>query len=286
MTVQRLGLSHQIVRCEMYGQVMELPAESDLPSVLSRFPNYGRNLTLIAAGVTAKYPRAPIIDIGANIGDTAVMLRNAADGPILCIEGSERYAGLCRSNLQATPGVTVVQALVDTGDSSIGRIVERGGSGKAVRDESSGVRSLTLAEVAEVYGFSCARLVKIDTDGFDGRIIGAALPWIACAVPVLFWEFELTGDAENSGPGSRIFAMLAEIGYERSTFYSNTGDYVLTLRSCQTQELQDICWYFGQRPNRGKVPPHFADVCAFPAKDADIQEWVRHRERFLNGTSA
>jgi hypothetical protein len=127
-------------------------------------------------------------------------------------------------------------------------------------------------------------LVKIDTDGFDGRIISASLPWIACAMPVLFWEFELSGDAENSGPGSRIFTMLAQIGYERFTFYSNTGDYVLTLRSCQTQELQDVSWYFGQRPNRDQVPPHFTDVCAFPAKDADIQESVR--ERLLNSTSA
>jgi hypothetical protein len=105
-------------------------------------------------------------------------------------------------------------------------------------------------------------------------------------VPVLFWEFELTGDAENSGPGSSIFALLAEIGYDRFTFYSNTGDYVLTLRSYQTQELQDISWYFGQRPNRSQVPPHFADVCAFPAKDADIQESVYHQERLLNSTSA
>ena len=38
---------------------MELPAESEVPSVLSRYPNYGRNLTLIAAAVSAKYPRAP-----------------------------------------------------------------------------------------------------------------------------------------------------------------------------------------------------------------------------------
>jgi len=285
-TVQRLGLSHQIVRCKIYGHAMELPADSDLPSVLSRYPNYGRNLALIAAAVSAKYPGAPIIDVGANIGDTAVMLRDAADGPILCIEGSERYADLCRSNLHGAQGVTVVQALVDTGDLSIGRIVEAGGSGKAIRDESPGVRSLTLAEAAEEYGFSCARLVKIDTDGFDGRIIGAALPWIACALPVLFWEFELTGDAQNSGPGSRIFGMLAEVGYERFALYSNTGDYVLTLRSCQIQELQDVSWYFGQRPNRSHVPPHFADVCAFPAKDADIQESVRHRERLLNGAQS
>jgi FkbM family methyltransferase len=283
--VQFLGLSHQVVRAEIYGRAMELPAEHSISSVLSQHPNYGRNLALVAAAVSAKYPGAPMIDVGANIGDTAILMRNVADSPILCIEASERYVFLCRLNLNATPGITVVQAFVDVGDSSVGRIVEeRGRPGRVVRD-ASGVRSITLAEAAKEQGFAGAKLVKIDTEGFDGRIIQAALPWIARALPVLFWELDLTADAANSGPGSHIFELLASVGYERFTFYSNFGDYVLTLRAAQTEELQDLSWYFGQRPNRNYVPPYFADVCAFSARDADVHQSVREKERRLNSWS-
>jgi FkbM family methyltransferase len=249
-----------------------MPAESSLPSVLSRHLRYGRNLALIAEAVAAKYPGSPIIDVGANIGDTAILMRSSSDAPILCIEGSEMYADIFRSNLNESSKLTLIQKLVDTGDSTLGEILVEHGSGRASRNGN--LRSVALPDIASEHGFSNAKLIKIDTDGFDGRIIQAALPWLALSLPVLFWEFELCGDKENGGPGLRIFELLAGAGYERFMFYTDTGDYVATAHAGQDELLQDLAWYFGERENRSHLAPHFADVCAIPSQDLDLHQAI------------
>lgn len=94
--VKSLGLLDTLVNYEVHGHKIRLPADSDLPSVLSRCPKYGRNLQQIAEAVSSKYPHAQMIDIGANVGDTAITMRASADGPLLCVEASRRYAALCR----------------------------------------------------------------------------------------------------------------------------------------------------------------------------------------------
>jgi FkbM family methyltransferase len=274
LTLKLLGLSDTLVNYELHGHQIRLPADSDLPSVLSRCPKYGRNLQQIAQAVSSKYPRAQIIDIGANVGDTAITMRASADSPILCVEASRRYAELCRENLTALTDVSVVNALVDTGATLNVRILERGGSGRIVLDEASRTPTMTLAEIAASHGYSSAKLVKIDTDGFDGRIIQASRDWLGKVQPVLFWELELTSDARNQGPGELVFDILEKAGYDRFMFYSNTGDYILTATAADRSILEDLSWYVGRREDRERVPPAFADVCAIAKHDADIYEEV------------
>jgi|ERR1017187_766883 hypothetical protein len=52
------------------------------PELISQL---GRQTSL----VSSKYPNLAAIDIGANVGDTACIIKSAADIPLLCIEGDE-----------------------------------------------------------------------------------------------------------------------------------------------------------------------------------------------------
>jgi FkbM family methyltransferase len=284
--VKMLGASQSFVKCDVYGRTFDVPGDLELASVLSRCPGYGRNLERLSATIARKYPDAPMIDVGANVGDTAVLMRRGATGPILCIEGSPRYAALCRRNLESIPRVTVVNAFVDTGRAINARIDENKGSGSAVFDETCETPTYSLAQAAAQFGFAGAKLVKIDTDGFDGRIIQAALPWLSSAQPVLFWELDLTSDEAHSGPGLDVLRSLAEIGYDQLMFYSNTGDYIVTADALDSDLLDDLTWYTSKRANRLRVPPAYADVCAFPRMDRDLAVELRARERRARSASA
>jgi len=276
----RLAPKDTLVRYDVYGRTIQLPVSSPLPSAMTRRPRPNENLQRLAAIVANTYPGSSMIDIGANIGDTALAMRWAADRPILCVEGSSYYSNLCEQNLQGIKGITVVNAFVDTETgTTAASIVENGGSGRAFFSEGSGAaRTVSLAELASTYGYLNAKLVKIDCDGFDGRIIQGALPWIRETRPTLFWECELTGDAVVGGPGRRLFDLLSDAGYWYFAFYSNTGDYITTATADNPSLIDDLCWYLGLRLNRMQSPPAYADVCAIQKSDIEIFELLRKGE--------
>jgi hypothetical protein len=96
---------------------------------------------------------------------------------------------------------------------------------------------------------------------------------------VLFWEFELTGDELVGGPGTKVFEVLAGLGYSKFVFYSNTGDYITSVNPTDKEIIEDLSIYLGLRQNRMTVAPNCADVCAIHECDSDIFEQLRSEER-------
>src|ERR1039458_4940240 len=66
---------------------IRLPVGSQVLDHKRRFRLYDTALGSIASMIHAKYPDLHAIDIGANVGDTAALIRKSADIPVLCIEG-------------------------------------------------------------------------------------------------------------------------------------------------------------------------------------------------------
>ena len=75
----------------LYGQFfLECDSSHHLQQILNAVPNFGRNLADVVNALEAKEPH--VIDIGANIGDTALLLARFAPGAkVLCIEGDSRF---------------------------------------------------------------------------------------------------------------------------------------------------------------------------------------------------
>ena len=63
-----------VVRVPWYGVDLFTPVNSTLTSVRSISPDYDKSLASVIRAVSRKYPSAPIIDVGANIGDTAAII--------------------------------------------------------------------------------------------------------------------------------------------------------------------------------------------------------------------
>jgi len=65
-----------------YGQFfLECDYSHHLPQVLNALPNFGRNLADVVDALEAKEPH--VIDVGANIGDTAILLARSAFKQVL-----------------------------------------------------------------------------------------------------------------------------------------------------------------------------------------------------------
>src|SRR5215468_3310141 len=65
-----------VVQFDLDGSKMLAPLSHELPLTRKRLPCYSANLGRIAAQVKGKYPDLTVIDIGANIGDSAAIVRS------------------------------------------------------------------------------------------------------------------------------------------------------------------------------------------------------------------
>ena len=264
---------------ELYGFTLDLPNGHWLTPVLQELPDYRRNLGRLAVSVERKYPGRGFIDVGANVGDTAAIVRAHSGLPILCIEGSEFYYELLKENIhQLQADVELECALVDCAT------VERNGCltvqhGTAMfRTDSNGNARRHFERLDQILArhprFQSSKILKVDTDGMEGRILQGALEWIAAARPVLYWGHDIRRDVEAEGPGLRIFECLVDAGYRTALLFDNTGEFIQTISLDARQQLADLADYL---PG-GKQFSAYCDICAFHDEDLDLCARIRRLE--------
>ncbi|HMP90060.1 MAG TPA: FkbM family methyltransferase [Kiritimatiellia bacterium] len=247
-----------------------IPLSHNLPIDLKNFPEYNGDLVKLAALIRAKYQDLHIIDIGANVGDTAAMIRSSIDSPILCIEGDGRYYNILTKNINSMPNVESVQCYIDARSASI-QIAKSFGRGTGYLDrsetsKSENVDTYTLPDILRQFArFSNAKLLKIDTDGFDGNIIRGASDWIKHAHPIIFFEYAANLMAQNGDDGLSLFNFLAELGYTCATIHRDMGGIINAVEPLTAEQLKDI-----DREIRKGWLHAYVDITAFHSEDRDV----------------
>jgi len=264
------------IRYVFHGTALELPLSHDLPLLRRDHPGYAMNLARAAAVVLHEHPNRPCIDVGANAGDTAAMLREIAHCPILCIDGDVRYFDLLCRNVSGLDEVRCVQALLGERDEWIsGAFVASRGS--AQLESSVGRSDLRLRSLdsllAEHSPFESAKLLKIDTDGHDLRILAGASRFLARSKPVLFFEFDPHWLRRAGDDPARVRPMLLDCGYRQVLVWDNFGDLITTLDTAEPRGWEEARSYI-----EGREGLLYFDMCAFHAEDESMAGSLRATE--------
>ena len=247
-----------------YGQfVLECDSSHHLPTILRDLPNFGRNLADTVAALELQEPR--VIDIGANIGDTAVLLARFAPGAkVLCIEGDARFMPDLLSNTAQIGGVTIAEAVLSDQSRQVrGEFVKEKGTAHVMLSEGRNLLQLrTLDDLLTAYPeFSCPDVIKIDTDGFEPAILRGAKNVLASSKPVVFYEwhpdcYDAAGEDDVSHAD-----FLMDLGYDGFMFFTNRGELLLRVRRPGHDILTSLAHF--SRVRRRIDNAHF-DVAAFP----------------------
>jgi FkbM family methyltransferase len=247
-----------------YGDLfLECDSTHHLPHILQRLPDFGRRLADVVLAL--KTDQFLVIDVGANIGDTALLLaRFAPGGKILCIEGDSSFMSDLKKNTSQIAGVTVAQAFLSDRSSQIrGKLLAKNGTGHIVLDESADLLQIqTLDDLLDGYPeFSCPQVIKVDTDGYDAAILRGAQRVLSTAKPVVFYEwhpgyFELAGESVF---GHAEF--LVDLGYEHFLIFTNRGDLLLRMRNPGREIWESLAHFSSQRQT---VDGMHYDIAAFP----------------------
>lgn len=232
----RLLFGDPLVTFAWCGRRLQLPLSHDLPRYANTFPYYNVTLGRLAA-VIARCLRRPIvaIDIGANVGDTAVLLLGHGAGSVICVEGSPRFAELLRRNTRDLPQVVGTECLVAfAGAPKHVRVAEAKGTGFVVESsEAELVPVMTLGEILDRHRHdpTDVDLVKIDTDGYDGSIIRHHRAFFTDVKPVIHFEYLFSAAGGMSSathlPDEAALDCLGAAGYDRLIIYRNTGEPVV-----------------------------------------------------------
>jgi FkbM family methyltransferase len=268
---RRLAGSRRVERT-VQGVRLVMPRSHMLPVYAGVRPSYGQNLVELAAGLAAQgaADQLPlrVLDIGANIGDSALQILAVTDANVLCVEGDPYWAGYLHRNVDGNAGVSVEEVLLlpDSRAHAEMSPVRDHGTTRFVEGAAEGaLPSSTASDLRRRHpDFDRVRLIKSDTDGFDPVLVPAAARAWADSAPVLFFEFDPELGRKAGNEPNDLWPELAALGYARLAVWDNAGDPLGQLDvGDAAQQARTL------EPKPVELGYHFWDVAACHADDEE-----------------
>ena len=258
------------------GHAIRIPPEHPLKTHLENIRLYNAFLPVLAGSLEKD---GAVVDVGANVGDTAISLLPFCRNEVICVEPSDRYAGYLERNIGSLPPedrqrVRILKNMIGTGGLSGTLAHERG----TAFLRADGAANTSIVALDDLLGMEQpVSLIKVDTDGFDFDVLMSAKKIIESSQPVLFWENQIDHAFQLEGY-RRLYEWLAETGYRHICVFDNFGAIL-----CRTQEfgvVADMTDYLYHRKAHGGMHT-FAYTDILACTDRDLGIFQTSVERYL-----
>jgi FkbM family methyltransferase len=227
-----------------------------------------------------KYPGLAAMDIGANVGDTACIIKTAADIPLLCIEGDDYAFGFLEKNIRQFQNTAAHKLFLGEKTGEISAAFEKSGWNTTIKPgESAAAKKIKIAGLDDFLSArpdaSAYKLVKIDAEGFDCAIIRGAVKFLKQAHPVLAFEYNRDNMEAIGEGGLDTLSLLAGLGYSQVVFHDCHGRFFSAAPMSDTAFIRDLHDYADGR--HGAI--YYFDLTLFHEDDAEVAEVFVRTER-------
>lgn len=183
--------------------------------------------------VNSLMPGAFVCDVGANLGASLLtMCHERSDLRFVCFEASPRYIEYLRRNVSCNnlyDRVEIHQSLIGpdgagwtlSSDVTTGSVVQLNPFRRHLLTEDE------LESVSLDTWFAARQLpalMKIDTDGFDLKVLMSGTRLLARGRPHLFVEFSPSLLTEVGDSAADLLSFLVYVGYRTADLYAPTGE--------------------------------------------------------------
>ena len=233
-----------------------LPLSHALPLYRADYKNYDTALPRLVGTLSAGTASYVVLDIGANVGDTAKPLLDFPNVKVIAVEGNPKFCPFLDENLAGYPDRTyIIKAFVGAPDVGSGYAIstQHGTASLVAADTSSSVPFVSIEDCMTAAHFGPIDFVKIDTDGFDIKIIRENMDFFTIRKPIIFFEFDLR--FINQEKDWEIFNIFSNIGYDNCMIYLNTGEMLRTFKSNDEQAVAELRCFL-----RMAAPHRYVDV--------------------------
>ncbi len=230
--------------------------------------------------IRKKYPQLSVIDVGANVGDTACIIQTAEEVPVLCIEGDDQSFAFLQKNLAQLKNVTAHKLFLAEKTGALAVSFEKTGWNTTLNPSAAqATESIKVVRLDEFIVTQPAwenfKLLKIDTEGFDCSIIRGATNYLRQVSPVLFFEYNRENMDAIGEPGLDTLFMLAKLGYSRIVFHDSKGRFLESATLADRDLIKDLHDY-ADGPN-GEI--YYYDITLFHESDTDMAMMYLEAER-------
>lgn len=249
---------------------ISIPSNHSLIKFHGEQPKRDLALGTVAHHIGKKYPDKPIVDIGANIGDTAAIMASECANDMILVEASDFFFPYLEKNAALFPNLcTLHHCLVVDGSRQTGSLLHWGGTAYfQSMDNGKNQESKSLEDIT-----NNACFVKTDTDGFDFRIINGNIDILAKMQPALMFENQIRNQDDVTECG-HVLDNLGQIGYRYYCLFDDQGYLLFSTENIAQLKQMNLFMYAQFSDNLRKKSISNFDVFCFHEKDGDVFKTV------------
>ncbi|KRE62283.1 FkbM family methyltransferase [Nostocoides sp. Soil756] len=193
------------------------------PAFIRRWPEYNRPLARAATLLRTTTGRPiTIVDVGAAVGDTVLLLaegRDADTDTYICVEPEDEFRQDLRRNTESLGNVEIHPQMLSDREEEVPDLVRHhpGTASPQGRGHRSAVTLDTIVAGRHV------DLIKVDTDGYDGKVLAGARRVLSQSQPVVLFEWHPILLDRCGQSATRPFEVLTDAGYTRFVWFTKHG---------------------------------------------------------------
>lgn len=194
------------------------------PINVRRFPYLNAPLVELAYHTwKTKGKQITLTDVGAAIGDTVLFLyANLPDAfrGFVCVEGDPEFYGYLEQNLRHFPEGRLVNSLLSSAEEEISDLVHTHTSTASAQSKDKRTATTLSTIINEDID-----LLKIDVDGFDGRVLLGAADLLRRSHPSVIFEWHPILCQQTGNNWTDHFKVLMAAGYSRFLWFTKYGHF-------------------------------------------------------------
>jgi FkbM family methyltransferase len=270
----------RVVSIMLGGKSIKIHSGNPLCFQYRNNPNYNNSIGILAALVQSRFPKAWVVDVGANVGDTLAIIKGQSSLPVICVEGDAICYDLLQQNARLFDNVHPFRTFLSDQPSTMQIATQKDGWNMTLTQANPGhsgrpLQFETLDRLVQKLNPPAAvKLMKVDTEGYDLRILRGASDILARDQPVITFEL----NRENLEPlGDSVgdfFDYLVNLGYHHFILHDAGGRPICALGQHEKSVFLDLYQY----SNLGQ-PIYYFDISVFHENDKDLFEKFLTAER-------
>jgi FkbM family methyltransferase len=243
--------------------------------------DYGGQLSRLTALISQYYPDLVVLDVGANLGDSVALIKSGKDVPVISIEGDQTIHGLFERNTAQFQETRLIRTFLSDSVNNLNCTFTKVGHNLTISpgpksEQTNYTEFSTIDKLHQdsVVNASC-KLLKIDTEGFDLKIIRGGELFIDTVKPVILFEFNRENlDVVEDEPYS-IFSWLKRRAYNIILFYESDGRFMFSTNLDNEFFLRQIYDYVDAK--NAKI--YYVDIVVFHRIDNNLaKEFIKSEE--------
>jgi FkbM family methyltransferase len=205
-----------------------------------------------------------IVDIGANVGDSAAAFVSGSPKQMLCIEPVTQFYSLLEKNaarLRAA-GTNIICLNTCVGPEGSAGHISAGQTTASLSTNGASTSFMTLDSIAatRLPRDATIGMIKCDVDGFDSTALMSGLGVITRDQPLIYFECEVR-EKETLVRIRELCDRLASIGYDMFTLFDNFG--LLMIENAPLDVVSNCLQYvYWQNEGRSTRCINYFDIAA------------------------